>query len=185
VFLRLVTVDEDDEDTRRRVRDRTGAARARRAGPAGRAGGLRSGRLLTFDRDPITRGPTVEVAHEALLTEWERLRGWIDAVRDDLLTAAGSSPPPGVGDADRDPSFLLRGAGSRPPNGGGRDSGLPLTDEEDAYLARAAVDRRRRDLAAPRRRRTSAALAVALAATSPFSAVAVDQRSARGGAGNG
>ena len=31
-------------------------------------------RLLSFDRDPTTRTPTVEVAHEALLTEWDTLR---------------------------------------------------------------------------------------------------------------
>ena len=29
-------------------------------------------RLLSFDRDPVTRGPTVEISHEALLTEWAR-----------------------------------------------------------------------------------------------------------------
>ncbi len=41
-------------------------------------------RLLSFDRDPVTRGPTVEIAHEALIGEWERLRRWIDESRDDL-----------------------------------------------------------------------------------------------------
>ena len=42
-------------------------------------------RLLTFDRDPITRGPTVEVAHEALLRAWGRLRQWLDANPGDEL----------------------------------------------------------------------------------------------------
>ena len=36
-------------------------------------------RLLTLDRDPITRGPTIEVAHEALLTEWARLADWVES----------------------------------------------------------------------------------------------------------
>ena len=31
-------------------------------------------RLLTFDREPATREPTVEIAHEALLGAWARLR---------------------------------------------------------------------------------------------------------------
>ena len=35
-------------------------------------------RFLAFDRDHASGAPTVEVAHEALLTEWERLRGWIE-----------------------------------------------------------------------------------------------------------
>lgn len=34
-------------------------------------------RLVTFDRDVATRGPTVEVAHEALLREWPRLARWL------------------------------------------------------------------------------------------------------------
>ena len=40
-----------------------------------------SARLLTFDRDPVTRGPTVEVAHEALLREWDLFGGWVTARR--------------------------------------------------------------------------------------------------------
>ena len=33
-----------------------------------------------------TAAPTVEVAHEALLEQWDRLAGWIDEARDDLRT---------------------------------------------------------------------------------------------------
>ena len=68
-------------------------------------------RLLTFDHDPATRAPTVEVAHEALLREWPRLRSWLDESRDDvrmqrLLGAATQEWQ----DADRDPRLLLREA---------------------------------------------------------------------------
>ena len=45
-------------------------------------------RLLALDRDPTTGSPTVEVAHEALLAEWHRLRDWIEESRDDLTTHA-------------------------------------------------------------------------------------------------
>jgi Novel STAND NTPase 1 len=41
-------------------------------------------RLVSFDRDPVSDEATVEVAHEALLTEWGRLAGWIDRHRADL-----------------------------------------------------------------------------------------------------
>ncbi len=41
-------------------------------------------RLLTFDREPGSDQATVEVAHEALLVEWERLAAWIDRHRVDL-----------------------------------------------------------------------------------------------------
>ncbi len=35
-------------------------------------------RLLVADHDPVTREPTIELAHESLLTAWSRLGGWID-----------------------------------------------------------------------------------------------------------
>jgi DNA-binding SARP family transcriptional activator/ABC-type glycerol-3-phosphate transport system substrate-binding protein len=42
-----------------------------------------SRRLLTFDRDPAGK-PTVEIAHEALLSRWTRLADWIEDQREDL-----------------------------------------------------------------------------------------------------
>ncbi len=45
-------------------------------------------RLLTFDRDPETREPTVEIAHEALLTAWPRLGQWLRDDRDARRRAA-------------------------------------------------------------------------------------------------
>ncbi len=35
-------------------------------------------RLLTVDRDPATREPTIELAHEVLLRSWPTLRHWLD-----------------------------------------------------------------------------------------------------------
>ncbi|MDH3500098.1 MAG: protein kinase, partial [Acidimicrobiia bacterium] len=86
IFLRLVAVSEDADDVRRRVR------RSELESLGLDAGSVRnvldtfgSARLLTFDRDPITRGPTVEVAHEALLREWDQLRRWVVDRRESLL----------------------------------------------------------------------------------------------------
>ncbi|MEO1065054.1 MAG: BTAD domain-containing putative transcriptional regulator [Actinomycetota bacterium] len=45
-------------------------------------------RLLTFDRDAESREPTVELAHEALVRSWPRLRDWVEADADDLRVAA-------------------------------------------------------------------------------------------------
>ena len=39
-------------------------------------------RLLSHDRDVVSREPTVEVAHEALLREWPRLAVWLDEDRE-------------------------------------------------------------------------------------------------------
>ena len=84
----------DDPDTARSVITAYGAAR-----------------LLAFDRDPATRAPTVEVAHEALLTEWAVLRDWTDAARDDLRHHARLAAAAREWDeSGRDPSFLVTGS---------------------------------------------------------------------------
>src|SRR4029077_18822966 len=67
--------------------------------------------LLAFDRDPVSREQTVEVAHEALLVRWPRLQGWLDddrqwlALRRHLDTTADAWEAGG-----REPSELYRGA---------------------------------------------------------------------------
>jgi DNA-binding SARP family transcriptional activator/WD40 repeat protein len=181
VFLRLVTVDEDDEDTRRRVRrDELARLGLDSADLRHVLDTFGHARLLSFDRDPITRGPTIEVAHEAILTQWDRLQGWIDAVRDDLLTARRlTASSREWEDASHDRSFLLHGARLEATERWREHSGLHLTDDEAAYLD---ASRRAADVDAAtsrrRRRRTVTALTVALAATLAFSAIAVAQRSA-------
>ena len=86
LLLRLVAVTEDDEWSRRRVSaseltslDVDVVAMQRVVELFARH------RLLALDRDQVTGAPTVEVAHEALLSEWERLRTWIEQHRGDLL----------------------------------------------------------------------------------------------------
>src|SRR5262249_24513813 len=112
LFLRLIALGEGTEDTRRRVvqtelsrlaiRDRIMDEVLAEFGQY---------RLLTFDRDPVTRGPTVEIAHEALIREWQRLRGWLSENREDLrvqrrLMASAAEWVSGRKDA----SFLASGA---------------------------------------------------------------------------
>ena len=109
-FLRLVTPGEGVDDTRRRA----AAAELHAVAPDSVPGVLDAfggARLLAFDRDTTTRDPTVEIAHEALLREWRRLAGWIDAAREDLhthrrLQAAAAEWLA----ADRDPSYLTAGS---------------------------------------------------------------------------
>ena len=79
LFVRLTELGEGTEDTRRRVSFREvvpeGAARGR-VDPVMRT--LTDARLLTTGED------SVEVAHEALIREWPRLRGWLDDDREGL-----------------------------------------------------------------------------------------------------
>ena len=112
VLLRLVTLGEGRQDTRRRVaRSELDVLDVDPEAVDGVLEAYGRHRLLTFDREPTTREPTVEIAHEALLTSWNRLRTWIDEAREGLrlerqVAQAGAE----WRGAERDRSFLLRGA---------------------------------------------------------------------------
>jgi WD40 repeat protein/energy-coupling factor transporter ATP-binding protein EcfA2 len=83
LFLRLVTPGEGQEDTRARAAMPSEPALRRIvdhfAGPRIR--------LLVTGSDRALR-PTVEVAHEALIRTWPRLRRWVDASREKLRSRA-------------------------------------------------------------------------------------------------
>lgn len=153
VFLRLVSVDEQAEDSRRRVgrSELTALGDPKAVDQVIRQFGAH--RLLSFDHDPVTRGPTVEVAHEALFREWSSLRGWIDTRRDDLLLrrrlAAAVSE---WREAGRPEDYL--------PGGGRLDefehwagaTELALTAEEREFLSASRAREDRRTLRRKRRR---------------------------------
>lgn len=66
---------------------------------------LARARLITLDHD------TVDLAHEALITAWPRLRGWIDTDRERLRAHRRLTEAAQAWDAlDRDPGALYRGA---------------------------------------------------------------------------
>jgi DNA-binding SARP family transcriptional activator len=178
LFLRLVTVDEEVDDTRRRVSQ-------------SELDGLdvdlqhlenvlqqyASYRLLTFDRDASTRIPTVEVAHEALIREWSRLGGWIEEQRGNLILHRRlQAAVRDWSEADEDPSYLLRGGRLEQAERWAAGSGIVLSQQEDEYLA---ASRRLADEeeAATRQRRRSivAGLATALVVVATLALVAAFQ----------
>ncbi len=148
LFLRLVTLGEGTEDTRRRVlRDELESLRADKDQLSAVIDAFGRARLLTFDRDPITRGATVEVAHEALLREWSRLREWLAESRSDvrmqrqLATAAHEWQL-----ANQDPSFLLTGTRLDQFETWAGTTTVAPTDHERAYLDAGILERDRRAL---------------------------------------
>jgi basic membrane lipoprotein Med (substrate-binding protein (PBP1-ABC) superfamily)/DNA-binding SARP family transcriptional activator/truncated hemoglobin YjbI len=154
VFLRLVTPGDGTRDVRRRATARE--LTALDLDPVDTADVLdRFGRhrLLTFDRDPVSGEATVEVAHEALLEAWARMRRWVDDHRADLrqlekLTAA-------VADwlaAGRDHSELLTGSRLDRYDAWSERTTLRLTTDARAYLE-ASRERRRADQEAEATRR--------------------------------
>ena len=87
LFLRLVALGEGTEDTRRRVpRAEVASLDVDQQAMATVLDAFGASRQLSFDRDARTGAPTIELAHEAMLTAWPRLHRWIDAAREDLRT---------------------------------------------------------------------------------------------------
>jgi WD40 repeat protein/serine/threonine protein kinase/DNA-binding XRE family transcriptional regulator len=155
IFLRLVTLGEGIEDTRRRVplmeleqlqgsressRPRSAVSEVLEA--------FSKSRLLTFDNDPITRSPTVEVAHEALLREWSRLRGWLDESRAGVrLQRQLANAAHEWRRAAREESFLLTGAHLEEFDGWSQTTEVALTQDEREFL-NASLDFAKREEAA-------------------------------------
>jgi basic membrane lipoprotein Med (substrate-binding protein (PBP1-ABC) superfamily)/DNA-binding SARP family transcriptional activator/energy-coupling factor transporter ATP-binding protein EcfA2 len=143
LFLRLVTIADTDEWSRRRVRaSEILALDIDVVDLQAVIGAYGTARLLTFDRDHVSGSPTVEVAHEALLTEWERLRDWIDEARDDVrrqvrLAAAGAEWHSSGGN----PDYLLSGSRLQEYEVWATLTTLSLTRGERAYLDASVTER--------------------------------------------
>ncbi|MEU4328486.1 nSTAND1 domain-containing NTPase [Nonomuraea dietziae] len=168
VLLRLISPGEQAQDTRRP------AARAE-LDPYGEADTalvieqLASARLLTLHQD------SVELAHEALIESWPRLRGWVDEGRDRLRTHRQLTEAAQGWEAHgRDAGLLYRGARLAVVDKlfvepGDRDDLTPL--ERTFVDASAALARRN----SRRRVAVSAVLVVLLVASMVAAGVAVRQ----------
>ncbi len=175
LFGRLVNIDDDGAHTRRRV-----LRRELDAEPELRwlTDALVEARLLATDRDASTREPTVEVAHEALLRDWPRLRSWLDEDRDDLrvartVTAAATAWIR----SDRDPGDLARGARLAAARDLAERRPELLSDEERDWVVTSAhvadEDEAARRAAADRVLRQNRRLRGALLAAAAFLAFAL------------
>ncbi len=173
LFLRLVTLGEGVEDTRRRVRQSEveGLKIAEGATDfASQTSAVLTAfgryRLLTFDRDLTTREPTVEVAHEALLREWPRLRRWLEGSRENVrlqrLLAASAAE---WITAEKDSGFLLRGSRLDLFADWSDRSNLALTQTEDSFLTASITARQQRRAEEQARQRRELEIAQQLAAT--------------------
>src|SRR5215216_5464317 len=155
VFLRLTDLGEGTEDTRRRVplselapgpESQTAVARL--------IDTLANARLLTLDAS------TAQVAHEALIREWPRLRGWLNEDREGLIVHRHITQSARAWEAaGRDPGELYRGARLAAALDWAVGS-VDLTEEERAFLeASAAAHEHELSEARRRARRLRALLA--------------------------
>jgi WD40 repeat protein/serine/threonine protein kinase/DNA-binding XRE family transcriptional regulator len=149
VFLRLVTLGEGTEDVRRRVLRSELEAISLQPSLVNRVlDAFGKARLLSFDRDLQTRGPTVEVAHEALLREWPRLREWLNESRADVrLQRVLANETTEWINARRDRSYLLQGARLAQFEGWAAMEPIALTHDERAFLDASVAERHAREAA--------------------------------------
>jgi WD40 repeat protein len=186
LFLRLVTLGEGVEDTRRRVlqselesliNQQPATSNQQPTAKSKILNAFGSARLLSFDRDPDTRHATVEVAHEALLREWSRLRGWLADSREDIrlqrqLAMAGKE----WRNSEQDDSFLLRGARLDRFEGWARQTSIALNQQEKAFLEASLAERIARHTAEENRRQQELATAQRLAETEKARAIEAENR---------
>jgi len=148
-FLRLVTLGEGTEDTRRRLLQSELLS----------MGGLEAlavmdhfehARLVTSDYNTVTREPTLEVAHEALIREWPLLRLWLSENRDDLRRQRSlASYAKQWQEADYDPSYLMSGLHLESFSEWRKSTTLSLDGDEEDFLnaCLSEYDRRKQALA--------------------------------------
>ncbi len=131
IFLRLTELGEGTEDTRRRV-DRAeldGLAGTDPAMVAHVVQVLADARLVIVDEG------TIEVAHEALIREWPRLRGWLDDDREGLRLHRHVTEASREWDRlNRPASELYRGTRLEAARSWIEESEPALTDTERAFL---------------------------------------------------
>ena len=137
IFLRLTQPGEGTEDTKRRVHiSQLGDTNA--ITPI--INQLTEVRLITAEK-----GSFVEVAHEALIRSWTKLRGWIEAVRESMrtqhrLTEAAAE----WSTAGHDSGYLYQGARLAEAEEWSKIPESDLTREEREFLA-ASLEQRDRE----------------------------------------
>jgi len=92
-------------------------------------------RLLSLDHDPISRQPNIELAHEALLSEWDRYAAWVDEYSSDLLYHRRLENLADDWIANEsDPSYLLRGSRLEELSIWTEETSLKLSSNSKSYL---------------------------------------------------
>ncbi len=157
-FLRLTEPGEGTQDTRRRVPLRELAAGPEVAATMdGLLARLVQARLVTVDEG------SVQVAHEALIREWPRLRGWLNEDRESLRLHRHLTRSAQAWEAmERDPGELYRGARLAAALDWAGE-GAELSVEERAFLDASRTEQERELSEVRRRARRLRAMLVAAA----------------------
>lgn len=147
MFLRLVTLGEGTEDTRRRVTRQELLNTSTAPDVMDEIIDTYADyRLLSLDHDPANREPTVEVAHEAILREWERLRAWLNESREEIKLQRRLGEAAEIwGQNHREASYLLTGARLGRYENWAKETTLALTPFEREFLETSIMERDRHE----------------------------------------
>ena len=143
LFLRLVTLGEGTEDTRRRTLLAELTALGAESSMEEVISVFADYRLLTLDRDPVTHTPTIEIAHEALVRHWSQLLDWLTTNREDIRLQRRLAQAAVEWNVGGDRSFLAAGVRLAQFETWAAETALVLTPQERAYLDASLAERRR------------------------------------------
>ena len=131
IFLRLTELGEGTQDTRRR------ATIQELIGPVAQADQIRTVLKALADARLVTTGAeTVEVAHEALIRAWPKLREWLNEDRDGLRLHRHVTEAAREWERlDNDPGALYRGARLAQATEWSAANPTALNTQERAFLA--------------------------------------------------
>jgi DNA-binding SARP family transcriptional activator len=128
-------------------------------------------RMLTFDRDPVSRQPTLALAHESLIGSWPRLQRWLEEDRERLTVLRGiTEASERWRDGGHDDADLLVGGRLEAALVARDGPSSRLDGEELAFVERSEAVAVTAEQRGRRRART---LRLALVATSVFLVVAI------------
>ena len=155
IFLRLVTLGEGIEDTRRRViqseldsivtpRNKNRPSNEMKIAEV--TANLGRNGLLTFDHDPKTRLPTIEIAHEALIKTWGRLKNWLAESRASLRIQRQLSQAAREWEiAKQEQSYLATGMRLIQFEALSHEASIALNEHELLYLSASIFERDRKE----------------------------------------
>ncbi|MGB8646669.1 MAG: CHAT domain-containing protein [Anaerolineae bacterium] len=152
IFVRLTRLDaepvmgEDHRDTRRRIGlEELVPAGAHVTATKALTRQLADARLIVTSVNPVTGREEVEVAHEALIRYWPRLRAWLDQDRVNLRLREGIREAAIEWQASRGDESLIVHRGSRLDEAAGlaRQPRFALNELERAYIESAIALRTR------------------------------------------
>jgi len=139
LFLQLVRTSPTGNDSRRRVPQNEIGSSERNLVKT-----LADARLVVTTRDAISQEESAEVAHEALIRSWPRLKGWLNENREYLLWRERLRVSIDAWlSLAQDEGALLRGKGLAEAEDRSRERPGILTTQEQAFIAQSVALRQR------------------------------------------